>query len=574
MHIGNYRRKTQAVFLFFVLFLFLCVLRLLFIQFFRSDYLVSIAKKQHNLFVELEPRRGAIYDRDNKPLAVNIAVDSLYACPLGMSAKDRENAVKQISPIVNINRESLREKLSRKKYFVWIARKIDPEQAQKIKNLKLKGIGFIRESKRCYPNSYLASHVLGFAGLDNNGLEGLELYYDRPLKGKPGWALFLRDARQKKLDLWGKMIPPKDGLDLVLTIDEVIQYIAERELDNAFKAYHAKGASIIVLNPHTGEVLALANRPTFDLNQYQTAGKESRRDRAITDVFEPGSVFKIVTASSALEEKKVVEEDRIFCENGAYKISSHILHDHTAHGWLTFREVVEQSSNIGTCKVAQMLGNDVLYKYIKLFGFGNKSGIDLPGEVSGVAYPPSKWSKVSIANIPMGQGVSVTALQLASEISIIANGGQLMKPFVVRQIRDEYGETIKEFTPVVINKVMSPDTASRIKKILVGVIEEGTGKLAKVIDFSAAGKTGTAQKIEPNGAYSHDKFIASFIGFAPAEDPLIAVAICLDEPRPYYYGGVVAAPVFKNVANDVLRYLRTKQLPAEAMALYESERSN
>ncbi len=574
MHIGNYRRKTQAVFLFFVLFLFLCVLRLLFIQFFRSDYLVSIAKKQHNLFVELEPRRGTIYDRDNKPLAVNIAVDSFYASPAVMSAKDRENAIKQIPSILNISRESLREKLSRKKYFVWIARKIDPSQAQKIKDLKLKGIGFIRESKRCYPNSYLASHVLGFAGIDNNGLEGLELYYDRFLKGKPGWALFLRDARQKKLDLWEKMVLPQDGFDLVLTIDEVIQYIAERELDKAFKTYHAKGASIIVLNPHTGEILALANRPTFDLNQYQQAEKDSRRDRAITDVFEPGSVFKIVTASGALEEKKVVEEDRIFCENGAYKIANHILHDHTAHGWLTFREVVEQSSNIGTCKIAQMLGNEFLYKYIKLFGFGNKSGIDLPGEVSGVAYPPARWSKVSIANIPMGQGVSVTALQLASEISIIANGGQLMKPFIVRQIRDEYGETIKEFSPVAVNKVMSPDTANRIKKILVGVIEEGTGKSAKIIDFSAAGKTGTAQKIEPNGTYSHNKFVASFIGFAPVEDPMIAVAICLDEPRPYYYGGVVAAPVFKNVANDVLRYLRTKQLPAEAMALYESERNN
>ena len=574
MHIGNYRRKTQAVFLFFVLFLFLCVLRLLFIQFFRSDYLVSIAKKQHNLFVELEPRRGTIYDRDNKPLAVNISVDSLYACPIGMSVKDKASAIKQISSILKINRELLRDKLSRKKYFVWIARKIDPSQAERIRALKLKGIDFIKESKRCYPNSYLGAHVLGFAGLDNSGLEGLELYYDRFLKGKPGWALFLRDARQKKLNLWEKMIPPQDGFDLVLTIDEVIQYIAERELEKVVKTYHAKGASIVVLNPHTGEVLALANRPTFDLNQYQPSAKDSRRNRAITDVFEPGSVFKIVTASGALEEKKVVEEDRIFCENGAYKVASHILHDHTPHGWLTFREVVEQSSNIGTCKVAQMLGNEVFYKYIKLFGFGNKTGIDLPGEVAGVAYPPSRWSKVSIANIPMGQGISVTALQLANEISIIANGGQLMKPFIVRQIRDGYGETIKEFTPVATNKVMSTDTANRIKKILVGVIEEGTGKMAKVIDFSAAGKTGTAQKIEPNGTYSHDKFIASFIGFAPAEDPMIAVAICVDEPRPYYYGGVVAAPVFKNVANDVLKYLRTKQLPAEAMALYESERNN
>ena len=284
-----------------------------------------------------------------------------------------------------------------------------------------------------------------------------------------------------------------------------------------------------------------------------------------TDMFEPGSVFKIVTASAALEEKKVDEGVRIFCENGAYKISGDILHDHTSHGWLTFREVIEQSSNIGTSKVAQMLGNDLLYKYIRLFGFGSKSGIDLPGEVPGVTRPPRYWSKLSIATVPMGQEVGVTALQLAGEISIIANGGQLMKPYIVKEVKDKYGETIKQFSPVVVNRVISADTAERIKKILIGVIEEGTGKLAKVMGFDAAGKTGTAQKLEPNGTYSHNKFIASFIGFAPANDPLIAVAIMVDEPHPYYYGGVVAAPVFKGVANDTIRYLRTKQLPEEVL---------
>lgn len=552
-----------------MLFLLLCIGRLFYIQFFRSNYLISIARKQHNLYVELEPHRGTIYDSHLKPLAVNVSVDSLYASPNEISETNKETIIKQLSPILNLSNAYLREKLERKKYFVWLARKISPQQSEAIKGLKIKGIGFIRESKRCYPNFYLASHILGFANLDNEGLEGLELYYDTYLKGGAGWALFLRDARQKKLDLWEQMVLPKDGYDLVLTIDEVIQYIAERELDKAFKTYHARGASIVVLDPHTGAILALANRPTFDLNKYSAANKNIRRNRLICDVFEPGSVFKIVTASAALEEKKVTEEDKFFCENGAYKISTHVLHDHKPHGWLTFREVIEQSSNIGTSKVAQVLGCNLLYKYIKLFGFGSKLGIDLPGEVSGISRDPRHWSKISIATVPMGQEVAVTALQLAAEISVIANGGQLVRPYIVKEIKDKYDEPIKEFSPLIIHKVISADTADRIKKILVGVVEEGTGKLAKLLGFSAAGKTGTAQKLEPNGTYSHSKYIASFIGFAPAEDPIIAVAVTVDEPHPYYFGGVVAAPVFKNVACDTLKYLKTRQLPNEAVVLNE-----
>ncbi len=570
MHIINYRRKTEAVFLFFILFLLFCVGRLFYIQLFRSNFLAVIAKKQHNLFVDLEPRRGTIYDTNLEPLAVNVSVDSLYASPIEISDKEKEAIVKQLAPLLDVSHSFLREKLYRKKYFVWLARKIPPEKSEYIKSLNIKGVGFIKESKRCYPNGYLASHIIGFAGLDNKGLEGLELGYDRYLKGEMGWALFLRDARQKKLNLWEKMVLPKDGYDLVLTIDEVIQYIAEREIDKAFRENNAKAASIAVIDPYTGAILALVNRPTFDLNQYSVVSKDTKRNRLICDLFEPGSVFKIVTASAALEEKKVSEEDKIFCENGAYKIASHILHDHRPHGWLTFREVIEQSSNIGTSKVAQMLGNDLVYKYIKLFGFGSKLGIDLPGEISGIAKEPRFWSKVSIGTIPMGQEVGVTTLQLAAAISVIANGGQLMRPYVVKEIKDKYGETIKEFNPVVINKTISLDTANRVKKMLIGVVEEGTGKLAKLLGFSAAGKTGTAQKLEPNGTYSHSKFVASFIGFAPVEDPQVAIAVVVDEPHPSYFGGVVAAPVFKNVVNDVLRYFKTKELPDEVMASNEA----
>lgn len=575
MHISNYRRRVEAVFLLFIIFLIFCSARLLFIQLFRSNYLSGIAQKQHNLFIELEPRRGTIYDARLKPQAVNMSADSLYACPNEIPDKDKEALINKIAPILNLDRAYLKDRLYRKKSFIWLARKINPQQSQAIRILKLKGLGFIKESKRSYPNGYLASHIFGFAGLDNKGLDGLEFYYDSYLKGQPGWALFLRDARQKRLDLWEKTVLPKDGYDLVLTIDEVIQYIAERELDKALKSFNAKAASIVVMNPHTGAILALANRPTFDLNESASATTKQLRNQAICDLFEPGSVFKIVALSAALEEQKVSEEDKFFCENGAYRVATHLLHDHRPHGWLTFREVIEQSSNIGTAKVAQLLGINTVYKYIKLFGFGVKLGIDLPGETAGITREPRLWSKVSIATIPIGHEVGVTTLQLASAISVVANGGELMKPYLVSEIRDKYEQTIKVFAPVLIRRVISGETAARVRKVLTGVVENGTGKSAKVSGFGSGGKTGTAQKLEPNGTYSHSKFIASFIGFAPAQEPAIVIAVCFDEPRPYYFGGVVAAPVFKNVAKDTLSYLKAMQpLNAKLLELNEANRNN
>ncbi|MDD5506648.1 MAG: penicillin-binding transpeptidase domain-containing protein, partial [Candidatus Omnitrophica bacterium] len=324
----------------FTIFLLFCIGRLLFIQFFRSNYLTSIARKQHNQFVELEPRRGAIYDCNLKAQAFNLSMDSLYAAPNTLKDRDKENIIEKLLPILGSDRAYLRDRLYRKKSFIWLARKLTPDKAEAIKALKLKGLGFMKETKRIYPNSYLASHVIGFSGMDNTGLEGIERDFDKYLKGSPGWAIFLRDARQKKLDIWEKMVLPVDGLDLVLTIDEVVQYIAERELDKVFKKYNAKGASIIVMDPHTGRILAMASRPSYDLNEHSSVSKDSMRNRAICDLFEPGSVFKIVTASAALEEKKVTEEDKFFCENGKYKVGGHILHDHRPHGTLTFRQVI------------------------------------------------------------------------------------------------------------------------------------------------------------------------------------------------------------------------------------------
>jgi cell division protein FtsI (penicillin-binding protein 3) len=569
-----HNRRLDAVAIIFIALLVFSLGRLFFIQFFRSSYLADLAKKQHNLFIELEPRRGAIYDTRLKIQAVNISVDSIYAAPNEIPDKDKETYIRALMPILHVEYDYLKDRLYRKKSFIWLARKVSLAQSEDIKSLNLKGIGFIKESKRCYPNGYLASQVIGFSGLDNVGLEGLELYYDQYLRGEPGWALYLRDAHQKKLGLWEKMVMPKDGYDVVLTIDEMIQYIAERELDKAFRKYHAKGASIIVMDPHTGAILALANRPTFDPNEREQINRDEIRNRALCDLFEPGSVFKVVTAAAALEEKKVSEENKFFCENGAYRVANHILHDHRPHGWLTFREVIEQSSNIGVAKVAQLLGNDTVYRYIRLFGFGSKLEVDLPGEINGVIREPRFWSKLSIATIPMGQEVGVTALQLVSAISVIANGGHLMKPYIVREVRDKYGEIIKSYDPVIVHEVISLDTAERLRKILTGVTEEGTGKLANIEGINVAGKTGTAQKLEPNGTYSHSKYVASFIGFVPAERPVIAIAVVVDEPRPIYYGGVVAAPVFKNAASDILKYLNIQRASGEWVSSHETYRYN
>ena len=556
MPTSNYNRKVRAVFLLFLSFLIFCIGRLLYIQIFRSDYLAQIAKRQHSLFVELEPRRGTIYDCNLKPQAINVAAYSLYGAPEDIIDKDKTKIISKLSDLLDLDANYLDNRLSRKKSFVWLSRKLDYATAEKIRKLDIKGIDFIKESKRSYPNGYLASHVIGFAGLDNKGLEGLELRYNQYLQGENGWSLMLRDARQKKLDFYEKTVPPKDGYDLVLTIDEVIQFIAERELDNYFKKARAQGATVIVMDPHSGAILALANRPTYDLNNYLHVTKDQMRNRAICDLFEPGSVFKIVTASAALDEGKFSEEDRIFCENGAYKVANHILHDHTSHGWLTFREVIEQSSNIGTTKIAQSLGADTIYRYTKSFGFGKKTDIGLIGEINGTIKEPRFWSKTSIGAVPIGHEVGVTAIQLACAISVIANGGELFKPFIVRSVRDKYGEEIKTFEPVLVRRAISQDTALRVQKILAGVVESGTGKLARVSGLNVAGKTGTAQKIESNGAYSHSKYIASFIGFAPAEEPLISIVVIIDEPRPYYFGGVAAAPIFKNIAQDAIRYIK------------------
>lgn len=540
-------------------FLSIFVVRLISIQVFKSEHLAQLANKQHDFFVDLEPVRGTIYDRNNRPLAFNVPVYSLFANPKIMSDNDKRGAIAQLSGLLNLSPDFIKERLNRDKYFVWLKRKLPIDLTEKIKELDLNGIDFRRESKRYYPNESLAAHVIGFAGTDNTGLEGLELNYDKQLKGKVGRMQVLRDARQKQLQVGKSFIPPQDGFHLVLTIDETIQYIAETALDKAYKKHNAKAATIIVMDVKTGEILALANRPTYNLDQAAKSNIESRTNRAISFVYEPGSVFKIITAAAALEEEIFVEEDKIDCESdGKYRIANHILTDHHALGVLSFRDVFVRSSNIGTVKIAQRLGPDIVYKYGRRFRFGLSTGIDLKGEVNGWLKDPSQWSKTTIGAIPIGYEVTVTPLQLVAAISSIANEGVYMRPFVVKYVKDNQDQTIASFEPQVVDRVISANTANRIKEILKGVVAEGTGRRAQIDGVQVAGKTGTARKVI-DGKYSRGKYYASFMGFAPADNPRLAAVVVVDQPHPSYYGGTVSAPVFQEVMDNALKYLKVTE---------------
>jgi cell division protein FtsI (penicillin-binding protein 3) len=554
---------------FFIGILLIFIIKLFLIHTFHSQYLTKLALKQHNIYLELPAQRGIIYDRNLKPLVVNVRSYSLFAVP--REIKNKNDTAATLSDILGSDMDFILRRISSKKHFVWLERKISDRVVKDIKELKIDGLYFIKENKRSYPDGVLFSHALGFTDVDNKGLEGIELFFNRYLEGRPGYAFFVRDAHQSTLRLENSDKLPVDGYDLVLTIDQVIQYIAEAALDDVFKKYHAKGACIVVMDPWTGEILALANRPTFDPNNPQAVHTENRRNRAICDYFEPGSVFKVVTAAAALEEKMFSEGDRIFCENGNYRVSNHILHDHRPHGWLTFSEVIQQSSNIGVTKIAQQLGMEKVYNYAKAFGFGALSDITLPGETAGVLKPLNAYSKTSIGAVPMGQEVGVSTLQLACAISVIANGGSYFKPYILKAVKDKQGEIIEEYKQRCLRRVISEGVSARLRKILEGVVESGTGQLAKSKEYKFAGKTGTAQKIDPAGGYSHSSFYASFIGFAPADKPKLAIVVIVDDPHPYYYGGVVSAPVFKEVAEKSLKYLESEERLTNVAILTKSD---
>ncbi len=554
MYKGTPSRIRKVLYTLIIAFALLCV-RLVFVQLGAAKSLSDIASNQYRLVVPLLPKRGVIYDRNLKELAININLISIFAEPFKM--KDKGIASQKLASVLGLSRDEIYKKLNQEKGFVWLGRKVSSDTARVVRALNIKGIDFIKEPQRAYPNGVIASHILGFTDMDNNGLEGLELKFDKYLKGVTGYRYTIRDAKQREVPGYEyKEIQPIDGDNLVLTIDSLIQSFAERELENGFKKYHAKGACIIVMDPFTGNVLALSNRPNFDPNNAKAAPPDFRRNRAICDFFEPGSSFKIVPASGLLEEKVVKPSDKFFCENGEYRWYGHTYHDHKPHGWLEFRDVIKYSSNIGTMKAAQRLGKDRLYKYIKKFGFGERTGIELPGEVNGITTHPNTWSKLSLCSISMGQEVTVTALQLACAMSALANGGNLVKPRIVDMIQDSTGNVIQKFELKKPQRVISEETAREMRTILRSVVDSGTAELAEVEGYFPAGKTGTAQKVEPNGVYSHSKFTASFIGFVPSDNPKFVIVVIMDEPRPFYYGGVVCTPVFKKVAAELMSYYK------------------
>lgn len=537
--------------------------RLLWLQVLEPDHWVSLARRQQIHTLELPPTRGDILDRNGVPLAVSVRLSSVFADPRHVRSPAR--AARVLSPLLGMPEARLQQRLSRKgRGFVWLKRKIPNGTADQIRKLGLGGIHVMREPQRVYPNGFLAGHVIGFAGIDAQGLEGIELAYDPVLKGEAGWCLLPRDARRRPIGAWQTpSSAPRDGLDLVLTLDTTLQFIAESALDRAWRESNARSASLILMDPSTGEILALANRPTFDPNRVGERPAEFRRNRAVTDPFEPGSVFKVITAAVALGTGTVTPDRKFFCENGEYPVAGRILHDHKPHGWLTFREVITRSSNIGTAKAAMEVGPQRLYRGIRAFGFGEPTGVELPGEAPGKVKPPREWSKPSITVIPMGHEVSVTALQLAQAVSVVANGGYLVRPRVVREIREpDSGAVVRRFSPQVRRRVLTPECVAVLREILAGVVEEGTGQKAAIPGVRVAGKTGTAQKVEPGGGYSHSRFIASFVGFFPVEDPRLAMVVTFDEPWPVYYGGSVAAPVFSEVGQGALAYLRRQGLPA------------
>ncbi|MFH1782699.1 MAG: penicillin-binding transpeptidase domain-containing protein [Candidatus Omnitrophota bacterium] len=550
--------RTRKVLYTLLIFFALLSVRLLSVQLGSANALSKLASDQYKTFASILPRRGIIYDSNLRKLAVSINLSSVFLDPF--IVEDKDKAARDIAGVLGLEEKDILEKLDQKKRFIWLTRKVEPEIERALRRLNIKGVGFIKESNRAYPHGMLLSHVIGFVGLDNEGLEGLELKFDKHLKGTIGWIYTIRDAKRREVHGYEyKEIPPADGNDIVLTIDSMIQSVAERELDKAVTKYNADGGSVIVMDPYTGDVIALANRPTYDLNNVNGYPVENRRNRAISDFFEPGSSFKIVTASAAIEENMIGLDDEIFCENGEFKWTKHTYHDTKPHGWLAFKDIIKYSSNIGTMKVALKLGETRLYRYIKRFGFGKKTDIDLPGEVEGISRSPDQWSKLSLCSISMGQEITVTAMQLACALSSVANGGCYVRPRIIDRIQDKSGNVLERFEVEKRHRVMSEESAMKLRRILRGVVEEGTAKKAEIEGYFPAGKTGTAQKIEPNGTYSHSKYTASFIGLLPYDDPKFVTVVILDEPRPQYYGGTVCAPVFKNVAEELMRYYKIEK---------------
>ncbi len=551
------RLRLGVVFAFVLLWSFAVVARLGYLQLYRYRDYLERANRQQERIIEVSPMRGPIYDRNGRELAMSIPVDSCFADPQEIS--DPEMVGRLLSHVLGIPAEDIEQKLAQGRSFVWIARKITPAQAARIQALNLRGIYFQKENKRFYPEHTLAAAVLGYVDVDEHGLGGVEYSLDKEIRGKPGRMMVLADARRQWLDR--SETPADRGDTVVLTIDQTIQYIAEKALADGIERTHAKGGSVMVQDPNTGQLLAVANWPTFDPNDAHSYPAADFVDRAVSSAYEPGSIFKTILFSAALQENAVQPAQMIDCQMGSIFVAGRLIHDWHPFGVLSAEKVLENSSDVGSIKIALRLGEQKYYRYIRNFGFGQSTGIDLPGENHGLLRPLDGWTASSIGSVAIGQEISVTPAQMISAESAIADGGILRKPQIVLKVM-RAGQVIAQPNPDV-RRVIDENTSATMRQIMQQVILVGTGRLAQPLGYTAAGKTGTAQKIDPaTGRYSRTQYNASFIGYAPVNNPRVTILVNLDSPTgndAIHYrgheGGFTAAPVFKDVAEQVLAYL-------------------
>ncbi len=559
-HSKSQRKRTIILLIILQLCFVALIGRLFYLQCVRGDEFRAMAEAQYVAEICLGAKRGNILDRNLEPLAINLSVPSLYANPAVL--ENRVSVAESLSPILNMSRERILRKLEKldpeKTRFVWLKRQLSDQVADKIRSLGFEGLKFREEEKRFYPKGALGAHIIGFVGVDNIGLDGIEKAYDSYMQGDLQEFVIQKDRKGRALIPRGIGYDERtSGYDVVLTIDEVIQHIAEKELRIACDRWKARGGSVVIMNPGTGAILALANYPTYDLNKASSIDDSYKRNRAIRDLYEPGSFFKIVTAAAVINEHLVTPEEQIDCENGVYEFDGYTIHDAGKHNRITFSEVVEQSSNIGIIKVASRLGDKRLYDYIQAFGLTGKTGVDL-AERGGFVRPLEQWTKRSMVAVPFGHEIAITSLQALCSANIIANDGVMMKPYIVQAIMDDR-ETLIEFSPQEGRTPISRETARVMKQILTRAVENGTGMNAKVYGYKVAGKTGTAQKASGEGGYMPDKYVSSFTGFLWRGNMMISMIVVIDEPKGTHTGGAVACPVFCRIGTQVTQYLTVGQ---------------
>ena len=547
--------RLLGVYLLLAVWSLILVGRLAQLQLYKSPEYRLKAEQQQIGFIELSPQRGDILDRHLDELAISVRIDSVFAHP--REIVEPLPTARALAGVLEQDENELYERLISDRAFVYLARKIPPRQAEQVRELNLAGIFFQEETKRFYPGRDLAAHLLGFTGLDNEGLAGLEYLYNDSIKGKKSRVRLRFDAKRHSYESDARS-DHSEGNTIVLNIDSAIQYISEQVLKETVLQTEAVNGSAVVMDPQTGELLAMASFPTFNPNRYSDYDSEDRRNRAILDIIEPGSTFKMVTFSAVLNERLGEPSEVIDCDVDTLSIAGRRYREAVrTFGLLTFNEVLAKSSNIGTIKLGLRLGDETLYQYIRDFGFGEKTGIDLPGEQAGLLRPPSQWSKVSIGALSIGQEIGVTSLQSLRALSAIANGGYLVTPNVVRHILTPAGDVFYQ-PETSRERILDPETVTRMKEAFSLVTTEGTGKGARLTGYSSGGKTGTAQKFV-GGEYSRTRFIASYAGFAPLQEPDLAAIIVINEPRGHYHGGTVAAPAFKQIMERSLIHLRVSR---------------